>query len=279
MQVTPLSPHVGAEVTGIDLRQPMDDATLREVVDVITKYIAVVFRDQDLSVEEFLAFGRQLGTPMDQTQGLPGTDALVRQISNKVQKTDSGKAVTTVQGTKWHTDQTNLECPPKYTVLQAVSLPDAGGGTTVANMRAAYQALPEDLKKKLAGMRTLNVFSGSATKDPNPVMLEKQMALGSRNGVEHPLVRTHPVDGSKALYFHPKKTECIVGMSPEESQAFLDDLLKQALRPEFEYTHKWRMGDVFLWDNRCSLHHANADFDHTQHRLLYRLVVEGERPN
>ena len=97
--------------------------------------------------------------------------------------------------------------------------------------------------------------------------------------VIHPLVRTNPEDGSKALYFHPKKTENIIGLTPEASQDLLYDLLDRAVRPEFVYTHLWRKGDLLIWDNRSSLHKAGSDFDPNQHRLLYRLIVKGERPH
>src|SRR5690606_33837974 len=140
----------------------------------------------------------------------------------------------------------------------AVELPTkGGGGTSVADMRAGYDGLPADLKARVDAMQTVNVMVGSAVVDGygNTDTVVRQRSETQRD-VLHPLVRTHPANGRKALYFHPSKTENIVGMSPEASQTFLDDLLEKAVRPDFVYSHQYRLGDMLLWDNRAAMHKA-----------------------
>jgi taurine dioxygenase len=167
--------------------------------------------------------------------------------------------------------------PPKYTCLYAVSLPSSGGDTAVVNMRAGYEALPESLKQQIQGMKTVNVFQGSAS--PHSGQSADAQVEHKPEPVLQPLVRTNPENGTKALYFHPVKAENIVGMSPAESQALLARLLEHAIRPEFIYRHKWRKGDMLLWDNRSALHRAHFDYDPDEYRLLYRVLVRGELPS
>ena len=276
MTISRLSPHIGAEVNGIDLTRPVDAAVGEVLNAALVEHIALVIRDQRFTPRQFAdavaVFGELMeqDNPQHAVRGAP----LLRKVSNR-NVTKSGQQAALVD--KWHTDHTNHVYPPKYTSLYAVELPDSGGGTSVVNMRAGYEILPDKLKKRIAGMQTVNVRLGSAVKEINPDSAEAQAEL-QPPPVLQPLVRTHPVNGSKALYFHSKKTENIVGMSPQESQDFLDELLALAARPEFAYTHPWRPGDMFIWDNRACLHMANYDYDQSQHRLLYRALVRGELP-
>ena len=276
MEVTRLTPHIGAEVTGIDLRKPVDADTRRQLNAAVVEHVALVIRDQDLTPEQYLAAISLFGEPMEQhfTQYALPDCPLVHEVSNR-HKDKSGKRVK--HGAGWHTDHTNHVRPPKYTCLYAVSLPSSGGDTAVVNMRAGYEALPQSVKDKIAGMKTVNVFQGSASERYSGQSAEAQVER-KPEPVLQPLVRTNPENGMKALYFHPVKTENIVGMEPAESQALLTDLLERAVQPEFVYRHKWRKGDVLLWDNRAALHRAYFDYDPEEYRLLYRVLVRGELP-
>lgn len=276
MTIRKLTPHIGAEVSGIDLTRPVDVATRRALNEALVEHIALVIRGQHFAPPQFVDAVALFGDPMDQDSpqhAVPGAP-LLRKVSNR-NVTKSGQKAALVD--KWHTDHTNHVYPPKYTALYAVELPDAGGGTSVVNMRAGYESLPEAMKQRIEGMQTVNVRLGSAVKEINPDSAEAQAEL-KPPPVLQPLVRTHPDNGTKALYFHTKKTENIVGMTPEASQAFLDELLALAARPEYAYTHPWKLGDMFIWDNRACLHMANYDYDQSQHRLLYRALVRGELP-
>jgi taurine dioxygenase len=276
MQITPLTTHIGAEVTGIDLRERVDADTRRRLNEAVVAHVALVIRDQVFTPEQYLAAVSLFGEPMEQhfTQyALPGCP-LVHEVSNRhVDK--SGKRVK--HGAGWHTDHTNHVRPPKYTSLYAVSLPSSGGDTAVVNMRAGYEALPESMQRRIAGMKTVNVFQGSASATYSGQSADAQ-AERKPQPVLQPLVRTNPDNGLQALYFHPVKTETIVGMTPQESQALLDELLAYAVRDEFIYRHRWRKGDVLIWDNRAAMHRAHFDYDPNEFRLLYRVLVRGEVP-
>lgn len=276
MKLTPLSAHIGAEASGVDLRRPLDDETRRRLNAAVVEHVALVIRDQDFTPEQYLAAVSLFGEPMEQhfTQyALPGCP-LVHEVSNR--HTDkSGKRVR--HGAGWHTDHTNHVRPPKYTSLFAVALPAAGGDTAVVSMRAGYEALPAPVKDQIAGMKTVNVFQGSASDRYSGQSADAQSERRPEP-VLQPLVRTHPDNGSKALYFHPVKTENIVGLSAAESQALLNSLLEHAIRDEFIYRHRWRKGDMLIWDNRAAMHRAHFDYDANEFRLLYRVLVRGERP-
>ena len=277
MKVTPLSEHIGAAVTGIDLREPVDEETRRQLNAAVVQHVALVVRDQDFTPEQYLAAVSLFGEPMEQhfTQyALPGCP-LVHEVSNR--HTDkSGKRVK--HGAGWHTDHTNHVRPPKYTSLYAVALPSSGGDTAVVNMRAGYEALPEATRRKIRDLKTVNVFQGSASATYSGQSADAQ-AERKPEPVLQPLVRTNPENGTQALYFHPVKAENIVGMAPAESQALLSALLEQAVRPEFVYRHQWRKGDMLIWDNRAAMHRAHFDYDPAEYRLLYRVLVRGELPH
>ena len=275
MKVTPLSPNIGAEVTGIDLREPVDAETRRRLNAAVVEHVALVVRDQEFTPEQYLAAVSLFGEPMEQhfTQYALPDCPLVHEVSNR-HKDKSGKRVK--HGAGWHTDHTNHVRPPKYTCLYAVALPSSGGDTAVVNMRAGYEALPGSVKQKIEGMKTVNVFQGSASAHSG--QSADAQAEHKPEPVLQPLVRTNPENGTKALYFHPVKAENIVGMPPAESQALLAELLEHSVRPEFIYRHKWRKGDMLLWDNRSALHRAHFDYDPDEYRLLYRVLVRGELP-
>ena len=277
MNVTKLTPYIGAEVTGIDLRNPVDADTRRHLNTAVVDHVALVIRDQDFTPEQYLAAVTLFGEPMDQhfkQYALPDCP-LVHTVSNR-HKDKAGKRVK--HGAGWHTDHTNHVRPPKYTSLFAVSLPSTGGDTAVVNMRAGYEALPDAMRQKIQDMKTVNVFLGSASSLNTGTSAEAQTEQ-KPEPVLQPLVRTNPENGMKALYFHPVKTENIVGMGAEESQALLKDLLERSIRDEFIYRHKWRKGDMLIWDNRAAMHHAYFDYDPDEYRLLYRVLVRGELPH
>jgi taurine dioxygenase len=163
-------------------------------------------------------------------------------------------------------------------MLYPVALPDKGGGTSICNMRAAYEALPGVWKQRITDLKTANTLISSARfKIANPDILRAQEEAKVPPMIQ-PLVRTHPETGTKAIWFHKGKTEKILGMEPEETQAFLQELLEIAIRPEFVYVHEYRLGDMLIIDDRSSMHKAGFDYDHSQHRMLYRILVRGDRP-
>jgi taurine dioxygenase len=182
-----------------------------------------------------------------------------------------------IPGEGYHTDHSNAVEPPKATVLHAVQLPDHGGDTQYINMHRAYQGLSEAMRQRIDGLRAIHVYQSRHSE-------RKLMALSEANrqrvpdAVMHPLVRTHPESGRKAIYLNPIRTEGIVGMEENEALSLLDELLEHAVQPQYEYRHQWRTGDMVMWDNRCLLHKANGDYDMGQARYLYRIMLKGDVP-
>ena len=277
MKVSPFSPLIGAEVTGIDLRKPIDAETRHQLNAALVDNVALVIRDQDFTPEQYLAAVSLFGEPMPQhfTQYALPDCPLVHEVSNR-HKDKSGQRVK--HGAGWHTDHTNRAVPPSFTALYAVELPASGGGDTgVINTRAAYAALAPEMRRKIEGLETVNVFQGSAAKKKSFRNEVKTKAITDAP-VVHPLIRTVPETGGKAIYMHQGKVENFVGMSPEASHELIAELLEQALKPEFIYRHKWRLGDLFIWDDRASMHQAYTDYDLKENRVLYRVVAGAERP-
>jgi taurine dioxygenase len=264
VRIAPLHASLGAEVTGVDVSAPIDASTRDALTQALAEHLALVFRDQSLTPAQYLVAASAFGPPMPQhySQHNMPDFPLIGLIWHR-----NGQQ----PAERWHTDHTNRECPPAATMLYGVEIPSAGGGTSVANMRAAYDALPDDERRRLESSTTFNGLDGHV--DTRPEDLEKYGAP-----VEHPMVRTHPVHGSRAVYFHISKATHISGMTPEASRAYMGELLDRMIRPEIIYHHAWRKGDVLVIDNRATMHRAHGDYDRTQSRILWRIIVEGDRP-
>jgi taurine dioxygenase len=265
MTLTPLHASLGAEVSGVDLSQPLDDATRAALSRALADHLALVFHDQSLTPPQYLAAAEAFGPPMRQhySQHLMPDHPDIGMVWHR-----NGQQ----PAERWHTDHTNRANPPAATILYGVEIPSAGGGTSVANMRAAYQALPEAERARLDTLRTVNSLDGGKT-DTRPEDWAKYSPP-----IVHPMVRTHPVHGSRAVYFHISKTLHIDGMTPEDSKAYMTDLLARMIRPEIVYHHQWRKGDVLVIDDRATMHRAHGDYDRSQNRVLWRIIAEGDRP-
>jgi alpha-ketoglutarate-dependent taurine dioxygenase len=279
MKITKIREHIGAEVTGIDLRKPIDEQTRQRLYDAAVENVALVIRDQHFEPAELQRAAELFGELMEDQNRLYLVEnhPLISVLSNRFKDSKGGPAKVGKNAT-WHTDHTNQERPPKFTMLYPIHLPDHGGGTAVCNMRAAYEALPDDWKARITPMKTANTLISSARfKLANPDTLKEQLAAKKPPTIQ-PLVRTHPDSGTKAIWFHKSKTENILGMEPEETQEFLEELLEVAIKPEFAYVHEYKLGDMLIIDNRAAMHKAGFDYDHSQHRMLYRILVRGDRP-
>jgi len=278
LRINRLGEHAGAEAIGVDLRTPLDPATRQRLNEALVEHVALVVRDQSLGeASDFLTAMRNFGEPVEQNfmAYRHETEPFVNRISNTFAAKD-GKRV--YHSNYWHTDHTNREEPPSYTALYALELPKNGGGNTgIVNMRAAYEALPAAMKARIDGLKTVNVFQGSASKKKSARYSVSARSIEDKP-VIHPLVRTHPENGTKAIYMHQGKVENFVGMTPQDSQALIEELLETAIRPEFIYRHEWRLGDLLIWDDRSTMHRAFADYDLTETRTLYRLLIKGDRP-
>jgi taurine dioxygenase len=265
LTVTPLHPTIGAEVAGVDLSRPIDAATREALSRALADHLALVFRDQSLTPPQYLAAAAAFGPPMEQhySQHNMPDFPLIGMIWHR-----NGQQPAEM----WHTDHTNRERPPAATILYGVEIPSAGGGTSVASMRAAYAALDGGERARLDALTTFNSLEGGRA----DTRAEDREKYG--RPIEHPMVRTHPVHGSRAVYFHITKATHIGGMTPEASRAYMADLIERMIRPEITYHHAWRKGDVLVIDDRATMHRAHGDYDRTQSRVLWRIIVEGDRP-
>ena len=280
LQITKVKEHIGAIVTGIDLAAPIDAATRQRLYDAAVENVVLVIRGQaHLTPAEVQAAGELFGELMEDqnrrylVDGFP----LISVLDNR-HKDSKGQPAKMSGNATWHTDHTNQEMPPKFTMLYAVAVPDKGGATSVCNSRAAYEALDPALRRRIDGMKTENTLVSSARfKIANPDTVKDQMA-SARPPTVHPLVRTHPETGTRAVWFHKSKTETVTGLSPDETQEFLQELTDKLTQPEFCYAHQYQKGDLLIIDDRASLHKAGFDFDPSQHRRLYRMLVRGDRP-
>src|SRR5262245_5563939 len=246
LKITPLHPSIGAEISGIDLSRPIDAPMRQALSQALADHLALVFREQTLTPSQYLAAASAFGPPMEQhySQHNMPEFPLIGLIWHK-----NGQQ----PAERWHTDHTTHERPPAATILYGVEIPSAGGGTSVANMRAAYVALPEGERRRLDTLKTSNSLDRDKT-DTRQDDIEKY-----GKPIEHPMVRTHPVHGSRAVYFHITKATHIEGMTPEASRAYMNDLLERMIRPEITYHHAWRKGDVLVIDDRATMHRAHGD--------------------
>ena len=277
MQIKPITSVIGAEVIGVDLLEPLDELMFKRIEQAWHDNVILLFRGQNLDENQqasFCArFGKLVASLNAEMLNRPGQHPAVMYISNIV---ENGKLIGALPDGEvvFHSDQCHAECPAMATMLYALEIPFSGGDTLFANMYAAYDSLPLDLKNKLNGRYAENVY------DYAPETIARG---GSRirEGVKHwahPVFRTHPVTGKKALYVNRLMTDHIVGLPEFESREILDFLFIHVEQPEFVYSHHWAVGDLMLWDNRCSLH-ARTNFDASARRKLRRITVQGERPS
>ncbi len=271
--ITPLSENIGAEVTGVDFSQPLPAADLADIEQALLDHLVVVVRDQSLDPKQLLAATRLFGETMEQhlTDTLMDGHPEIAVLDSSKMPSDKQGRVIPFGARTWHTDHTNHEHPPKYTALYAINLPASGGDTSFANMNFGYTALPREEQASLLDLQTVNKIE-----DFGYIGEEARVKFGTLP--VHPLIRTHPETGKKALYVHPGKLERIVGRDPNESQTFINNLLDRVITPENTYRHKWRLGDLLFCDNRAVLHRAHKDYDMAEGRVMHRVILRGDRP-
>jgi taurine dioxygenase len=273
IRVQPLSPALGAEISGVDLREPLDDETIAEIRRAFLSHLAIFFRDQSLTQAQYLRFARTLGEPSEYpfVKGMDGYPEITEVIKKEDERVNFGGI--------WHSDTTYLECPPMGTMLYARVLPALGGDTLFANMVMAYENLSAGMQRLLIGLTAVN----SAEKDDAAAtrvdrLRERPREAGETVTVaEHPIVRTHPETGRKALYVNPGHTVRIAGFSEAESAPILDYLYRHQTQPEFTCRFRWRRDSLAFWDNRATQHYPLNDY-HGHHRAMQRITLAGDRP-
>ena len=270
--VRPLTSRIGAEICGVDLSQNLPQATIGEIRQVLLDYLVIFFRDQDITPEQQISFARKFGDT-DIYPFVKGLDDYP-QITPVLKLPDE----TVNFGGIWHSDTVYLDKPPMGTVLYAKELPPMGGDTLFANQYLAYENLSAPLRGFLKGLKAVN----SATKGTAAATRSDRVAdagTGEARVLEaiHPVVRTHPETGRKALYVNTGHTVRFDGMTEEESRPILEYLFQHQIKPEFCCRFIWTPGAVAFWDNRCAQHYPVNDY-HGYKRLLHRITLKGEKP-
>lgn len=272
MEIRQVGSQIGAEIRGVDVKR-MSESQFARIYDTWLAHNVIVVREQDLAIEDFLHYSRRFGTvqphPSKSTRHPEHPEITVLGI-NKF--TADGKLIEAVYkrgGQEWHTDGAYDEDPFKATQLYALAIPSRGGDTLFASGYAAYDALPDALERRLEGRLGAFVYGGRAQDNAllNPEDRSKPPAM-------HPLIRTHPETGRKALYFDPGKILYIEGLERAESDALIDDLTERMIQPDAQYRHRWSVGDIVIWDNRCSYHLAAGDYPPDEDRIHWRVSIK-----
>ncbi|WP_244114538.1 TauD/TfdA dioxygenase family protein [Burkholderia gladioli] len=276
----PFDGALGAEIVGLDLSRPIGEDDFARIHRAHLDHHVVVFRDQRITPDEHVAFSARFG-PLQRHVlaqfALPGHPEvlIVSNILENGQPIGLGDA-----GHFWHSDLSYKEKPSLGSLLHAQELPAEGGDTLFANMHLAWDALPKALKREVEGRRAEHTYLAryaelQARSPWRPNLTPEQIA--QVKAVDHPIVRTHPETGRRALFVSEHFTTRIVGLPEDESRALLDELFAHSVRDEFVYRHQWREHDLVFWDNRSLMHLAAGTPDHLR-RKLYRTTIEGDAP-
>jgi taurine dioxygenase len=276
LRMVPLSPALGAEILDVDTSRVLDAATIAAIRSAWLAHGVLLFRGQQLDDLEQVRFGEYFGElhhrlhDYESGRAHPG----IMYVTNERK---DGKYVGALPDGEmyFHSDMCYLEVPCMGSILYAIDVPSQGGDTLFANMYRAYEALPDEWKQRIEGLRAINSYEPGSS---DYALTRMQHARSpSARWHEQPVVRTHPETGRKALYVNRLMTESIVGVSPEESERILTYLFAHEEQPSFVYEHRWASGDLVMWDNRCTLH-ARRDFSSRELRKLRRVTIKGDKP-
>ena len=281
-----LTGTLGAEISGVDLTQPLSSQDTAAIREALVRYRVVFFRDQHLTPTQQVAFARNFGELTPAHPLLGGLDEnhpevlVLDSLDYKLGVGDvrnTGDKKTTSYNNRWHTDVTFSAAPPTASILAAKVIPSFGGDTLWCDLVNAYETLAAPLRHLVDGLVAVHDASGtfSRFRDEDKSGENKQK-LGNMSPVRHPVVRIHPETGERGLFVNPTFTAYIENFSPEESRAILGLLYEHSIQPERVVRWTWSEGDVAMWDNRSTAHYAAADY--TEPRLMHRITVRGERP-
>ena len=285
IEIIPTGAALGAEVRGTDLSKPLSNADRERIRNAWLAHLVLLFRGQTLdnAAQHALAavFG-DLGLPAQGLLGLPRRDNQpaempenISVISNIV---ENGKPIGNLGAGEalWHTDSSFVERPPSASVLYAVEVPPAGGNTSFLNMYAALERMPADLRSQIEGCTANHscVHNSNGVRRPE---FDEVSDVSKAPGAQHPLIRTHPETGRQCLYLGRRLNAYVKGLPVAESEALLDALWAHTVRDDFVWEHQWQVGDVLVWDNRCTMHHRKP-FDENARRRMHKVQVMGEVP-
>jgi taurine dioxygenase len=271
IEVRPLAGALGAEVFGVDMAADLDDEVVREVRRAFLDHLVIFLREQKVTPQQQVAFARRFGDPMEYPNlpGLPEEPLITPVVKLEHERNNFGGV--------WHSDTTYLPEPPMGSMLLALEVPPHGGDTLFANQYLAYEALSDGLRETLDGLMGI---SSSAKAEASRTVEDRLKEAGVERKAltaEHPLVRTHPETGRKALYTSDAHTVSIKGWTEEESLPLLKFLWAHQIKPEFTCRFRWQSGSLAFWDNRAAMHNPINDY-HGYRRVLHRITLAGDKP-
>lgn len=281
IEVHPVAGHIGAEIRGVDLRQPLDDATVAAIRAAWLRNKVIFFRDQHIDHQQQVAFSRRFGEvtpshPYD--EDAPADFPQILAVDSTKFEQRFGRKITSYENL-WHTDVTALVNPPAGTILRAGAVPTRGGDTQWTNLVAAYEGLPQPLKDFVVNLRAEHRFGGRRPQFAAPGSSFAKKIAENPLVAEHPVVRVHPETGERGLFIQPGFTSRIIGVTPSQSDRLLDLLFEEISNPAYTVRFRWEPGSIAFWDNRATAHLAPSDFDPQEfHRVLYRTTLVGDIP-
>jgi taurine dioxygenase len=267
---------LGGEIVGIDLAKPVGDEVIADIRRALLDHQVIFFHDQQLTPQQHLAFGRRFGelNVHDFVDGMADYPEII-EVRKEADETKNF-------GGSWHSDVSYLETPALGSILYAHEVPDFGGDTLFASMYLAYETLSPGMQQMLLGLKAVHSArrpygTGSNFTAAGDRSMKIRLSNKAEAEVEHPVVRTHPETGRKALFVNSNFTIRFAGMTEAESAPQLDFLYRHATQPEFTCRFGWRANDIAFWDNRCLQHYAINDY-HGQRRIMHRVTINGDRP-
>ncbi|HEY4251078.1 MAG TPA: TauD/TfdA family dioxygenase [Roseomonas sp.] len=284
LTIRPIMPGFAAEVAGVDLAQPVGDNLFQQIRQAwLDADGLLLLRNQAITPEQHIAFSRQFGdlhmsggNPVLAQYYLPGHPEIYRVSNKKIDGKPQGREDA---GTYWHSDGSWQPSPPMASLLHALEIPPIGGDTIFANMYRAYETLSAPMKRMLDGLEVVHSLAAAVMKTSYGKEYVGKLDEAAAKHATHPLVRTHPESKRKALFVNKGFTSHIVGLPQAESDAILNFLFEHSTAPENLYRHRWQKHDVVIWDNRCAMHYAVADYKAHGDRYMHRTTVKGDTPH
>ncbi|MCF8532177.1 MAG: TauD/TfdA family dioxygenase [Reyranella sp.] len=276
-EIVPTKGALGARIEGLDRAKAAEPELAATLNRALAEHLLVVVPGDPMTPAQTRDFAAAFGRPQTQllrykrSGDVPEVSVMVSTLM-----TDGTTDKTALRAEDWHTDDSYFAIPAKATLLHSIEIPSHGGSTWFCNMHSVYEALPEATKKRIDGKRAVHGYDTPRARNrPSP---RTPAEIAETPDVEHPLVRTHPDTGRKALYLNPNRLDRIVGMERAESDALLDELADEARKPRHHFGHVWKRGDIVVWDNRATMHRVMIDYPVGETRIMQRVLIEGDRP-
>lgn len=276
-QVIPLKAALGARIEGLDRADTARPDIAAFLKRTLAEHLLVVVPGDRMAPKQMrdfaLAFGKLKPQVLRYKRSgeVPEVSVMISTL-----KADGTTDKTALRSEDWHTDDSYMATPAKATLLHSIELPSHGGMTWFCNMHSVYEALSEATRRRIDGKRAVHAYDTSRARNRPSQRTAQEIA--ETPDVEHPLVRTHPETGRKALYLNFNRLDRIVGMDREESDALLDELAAEARKDKHHYGHAWALGDIVVWDNRSTMHRVDVDYPMGEPRIMQRVLIEGDRP-